>query len=37
MVDVFRTGKFELRALTETNLKGNGEVGCSVNGIITGV
>ena len=26
VVDVFREGKFELLALTETKLKGNGEV-----------
>ena len=26
MVNVFRKGKFELLALTETRLKGNGEV-----------
>ena len=26
MVDVFREGKFELLALTETKLKGNGEL-----------
>ena len=26
VVDVFRKGKFELLALTETKLKGNGEV-----------
>ena len=33
MVDVFRKGKFELFALTETKLKGNGEVSwCGVNG-----
>ena len=37
MVDVFRKGKFELFALTETKLKGNGEIslGGEVNGIIT--
>ena len=35
MVDVFRKGKFELLALTETKLKGNGEVSwCGANGII---
>ena len=38
MVGVFRKGKFELLALTETKLKGNGEVsGCGVNDIIAGV
>ena len=38
MVDAFKKGKFELLALTEKNLKGNGEVSwCEVNGIITGV
>ena len=38
MVDVFINGKFELLALTETKLKGNGEVSwCGVNGIIAGV
>ena len=38
MVDVFRKGKFELLALKETKLKGNGEVShCGVNGIIAGV
>ena len=32
---VFREAKFELLALTETKLKGNGEVSwCGVNGII---
>ena len=37
-MDVFRKGKFELLALMETNLKGNGEVlWCGVNGIIAGV
>ena len=37
-MDVFRKGKFELLALTETKLKGNGEVSWSgVNGIIVGV
>ena len=36
-VDVFREGKFELLALTETKLKGKGEVSWSgVNGIISG-
>ena len=35
MVDVFRKKKLELLALTETTLKGNGEVTwCGVNGII---
>ena len=38
MVDIFRKGKLELLALTETKLKGNGEVSwCGVNDIITGV
>ena len=38
VVDVFRKGKFELIALAETKLKGNGEVSwCGVNGIIAGV
>ena len=38
VVDVFRTGKFELLALTETKLKGNGEISwCGVNGITSGV
>ena len=38
MVDVFREGKFEWLALTETKLKGKGEVSwCGVNGIIAGV
>ena len=37
-VDIFKEGKFELFALTETKLKGNGEVSqCGANGIITGV
>ena len=37
-MEVFREGKFELLALTETKLKGNGEVSrCGVNGIIAGV
>ena len=37
-MDVFREGKFELLALTETKLKGNREVSwCGVNGIIAGV
>ena len=36
--DVFRKGKFELLALTQTKLKGDGEVSnCSVNGITAGV
>ena len=34
MVDIFREGKSEQFALTETKLKGNGEVSfCGVNGI----
>ena len=38
MVDVFRKGKSELLALTETKLKGNGEVSwCGANGIIVSV
>ena len=38
MVDVFKEGKFELLALTETTLKGKGEVlWCGVSGIIAGV
>ena len=38
MVDVFRIGKFELLAMTETKLKGDGEVSwCGVNGIVAGV
>ena len=37
MVDLFKGGKFELLALTETKLKGNGEVSwCRVNGILAG-
>ena len=36
-MDVFRKGKFELLALTETKLKGNGEIWCGVNGVIAGV
>ena len=37
-MDVFREGKFEMLAKTETKLKGNGEVSwCGVNGIIGGV
>ena len=36
-MDVFRNGKSELLPLTETKLKGNGEVSwCGVNGIIAG-
>ena len=36
--DVFRKGKFALLALTETKLKGNGEVSrCGVNGIFASV
>ena len=38
MVDVFREGKFESLALTETKLKGKGELSwCGVNDIIAGV
>ena len=38
MVDVFRNGKYELLALKETKLKGNGEVSCcGVNGIIASI
>ena len=38
MEDVFRKGRFELLALTEMKLKGNGEVSWyEVNGIIAGV
>ena len=38
MVGVFKEGKFELLAWTETKLKGNGEVPlCGVNDIIAGV
>ena len=38
MVDVFRKRKLELLSLTETKLKGNGEVlWYGVNGIIAGV
>ena len=38
MVHDFRKGKFELLALSETKLRGNGEVSwCGVNGIIVGV
>ena len=37
MGDIFREGKFKLLALTETKLKGKGEVWCGVNGIIAGV
>ena len=37
-MDVFSKGKFELLALKETKLKGNGEVSwCEVNGIIASV
>ena len=37
-MDVFREKKVELRALTETKLKRNGEVSwCGINGIIAGV
>ena len=38
VVDIFKKGKFELLALTETKLKGKGEVSWSgVNVIIVGV
>ena len=38
VVDVFREGKIEFLSLTETKLKGNGEISwCEVNGIIAGV
>ena len=37
MVDIFREGKFELLALTETKLKGNGEIWCGVNCIIASI
>ena len=38
VVDIFIKGNFELLALTETKLKGEGEVSwCEVNGIISGV
>ena len=37
VVNVFREGKFDFLALTETKLKGNGEVWCGVKGIIAGV
>ena len=38
VVDIFKKEKFELLALTETKLKGKGEVSWSgVNGIISGV
>ena len=38
VVDVFRKGKFELLALTEKRLRGNGEVSqCKVNCIIASV
>ena len=38
MVDVFRKGKFELLALTQTKLKGNREIlWCGEKGIFTGV
>ena len=38
MLSVFREKKCELFALTETKLKGNGEVSwCGVDGIITSV
>ena len=36
-MDIFKEGKFELLVLTETKLKGNGEISwCGVHGIITG-
>ena len=38
MVDVFKEGEFELLILSETKLKGNGNVSwCWVNGIIVAV
>ena len=38
VLNVFRKGKFKLLTLTETKLKGNGDLlGCLVNGIIAGV
>ena len=38
VIDIFREGKFELLALTETKLKGNGELSwCGVYDIIAGV
>ena len=38
MGDIFKKGKFELLALTETKLKGKGKVSCSgVNVIFAGV
>ena len=38
VVDVFKEGMFELLALTETKLKGDGEVSwCGVNDITDGV
>ena len=38
MVDILKTGKFDLLALTETKLKGIGEVSwVEINGIIFGV
>ena len=37
-MDIFKKGKFELLALTETKLKGEGNVlWCGINGIISGV
>ena len=37
VADVFRRGKFELLAISEAKLKGNGEASwCGVNGIIIG-
>ena len=38
VVDIFKKGKFELLPLTETKLKGKGEVSwCGVSGIIASV
>ena len=38
VVDIFKEGKFELLALTETKLKEKGELSwCGVNGTIAGV
>ena len=38
VIDVFRKGKFELLALTETKLEGNGEVQWrGMSGIVEGV
>ena len=37
-LDIFKKRKFDLLALTDTKLKGRGEVSwCEVNGIISGV